>query len=151
MYFFLWALILVVVDQVTKYIARSALELHTPVEVIPGFFNFTLVYNIGAAWGMLPGFRIGFVVLAVVMSFFIIRKRKQIFGESKPGLWAAPLLLSGIVGNAIDRVRFGYVTDFVDLWHGSYHFPCFNVADSCICVGVALYFIAALTDDRKDA
>ena len=137
------SLLLVALDQLTKFAARHFLAPGMSREVIPGFFNLTLVFNQGAAWGMLAGFRIGFVLLAIAMIAFIALRRRQIFGDGALGQAAAALLAGGIVGNAIDRAYCGRVTDFIDLWHGTYHFPCFNVADSAICVGVAIYFLAS--------
>lgn len=138
------AALIILADQITKFFARDLLDLHIPVEVIPNFFNLTLVHNYGAAWGILQGFRIGFLILALAMSAVILAKHRAIFGIGKLAKCTAALLLGGIIGNAIDRAVFGYVTDFIDLWHGSYHFPCFNIADSAICIGVALYFIISL-------
>jgi signal peptidase II len=138
------AALIILADQLTKFFARDLLDLHIPVEVIPNFFNLTLVHNYGAAWGILQGFRIGFLILALAMSAVILVKHRAIFGIGKLAKCTTALLLGGIIGNAIDRAVFGYVTDFIDLWHGSYHFPCFNIADSAICIGVALYFIISL-------
>lgn len=138
------AALIILADQITKFFARDLLDLHIPVEVIPNFFNLTLVHNYGAAWGILQGFRIGFLILALAMTAVILVKHRVIFGIGKLAKCTAALLLGGIIGNAIDRAVFGYVTDFIDLWHGSYHFPCFNIADSAICIGVALYFIISL-------
>lgn len=135
------AAIIILVDQLTKFFARNLLDLHIPVEVIPNFFNLTLVHNYGAAWGILQGFRFGFLILALGMSVAIVLKHRALFGVGRLAKVTASLLLGGIIGNAIDRAVFGYVIDFIDLWHGTYHFPCFNIADSAICIGVALYFI----------
>ena len=135
----------VVLDQVAKQLARSLLARGQPVEVIPGFFNLTLVFNQGAAWGMLSGFRYGFIALALAMLAFIALRHDAIFGTGRLGAAASILLCGGIVGNLIDRIAAGRVTDFLDFWHGSYHFPCFNIADSAICIGVALFFLVSFS------
>lgn len=139
-----WASVLAVVfiDQAAKILARGHLDVR-PVEVLPGFFNLCLVYNEGAAWGMLPGMRWFFVLIAVSMLFWLARWGREAFRGGKAADAAFALLSGGIAGNLIDRVLSGKVTDFIDLWHGSYHFPCFNVADACICIGVGLLLCGA--------
>lgn len=138
----------VALDQITKHLARTMLTRGASVEVIPGFFNLTLVFNQGAAWGMLSGFRYGFIALALAMLVLVALRHDAIFGECRLGALSSALLCGGIVGNLIDRIISGRVTDFLDFWHGSYHFPCFNVADSAISVGVALFFFASLAIQR---
>lgn len=145
----LWIALVIVADQLTKSLARQLLSYGDPVGVIPGFFNLTLVFNRGAAWGMMAGFRIFFVILAVAMLVFLAFKREHVFGTGMIGRISCILLSGGIIGNAIDRAYFGYVTDFIDLWHGCYHFPCFNVADSAICIGVALCLFLQRKAERK--
>ena len=135
----------VALDQLAKQLARSLLARGQSVEVIPGFFNLTLVFNQGAAWGMLSGFRYGFIALALAMLAFIALRHDAIFGTGRLGSAASILLCGGIVGNLIDRIAAGRVTDFLDFWHGSYHFPCFNIADSAICIGVALFFLVSFS------
>lgn len=135
----LWAAGVVVADQAAKFLARHFLTYGEPREIIPGFFNLALVFNRGAAWGMMAGFRFFFVALAIAMLALIAFKWRVLFNGAL-GRVSGILLSGGILGNAIDRAVFGYVTDFIDLWHGTYHFPCFNIADSAICIGVALYF-----------
>lgn len=135
----------VALDQLAKQLARSLLARGQSVEVIPGFFNLTLVFNQGAAWGMLSGFRYGFIALALAMLAFIALRHDAIFGTGRLGSAASILLCGGIVGNLIDRIAAGRVTDFLDFWYGSYHFPCFNIADSAICIGVALFFLVSFS------
>ena len=142
------AVLVVVADQLTKHLARTCLASGSPVAVIPGFFNFALVFNEGAAWGMMQGFRYGFVILAVAMLAFLAMRHEALFGASKVGGVAAALLCGGIVGNLIDRVLAGRVTDFLDFHYGAWHFPCFNVADSAICIGVALFFLISFFQQK---
>lgn len=144
------ALAVVAADQATKFAARRMLT-GGSVPVIPGFFNLSLVFNRGAAWGMMQGFRYGFLVLAAAMVGFLAVRWRQVAGPGRLAALSSALLMGGIVGNAIDRAVFGCVTDFIDLWHGTYHFPCFNVADSAICIGVALYFVAGFLSAHRDA
>lgn len=139
----LWLSALVVVlDQVTKVWAVDALLGKAPVVVIPGIFDFSLVYNTGAAFGLLadaPGWQnTFFIVVAVAFSLFIIWSLARIKpGETQTAL-ALALIFGGAVGNVIDRIRQGYVVDFVHWFYGSWHWPTFNVADAAITVGAVI-------------
>lgn len=142
-----WAVVLA--DQAAKAAARAFLEPGTPVGVVAGLFNLTLVFNDGAAWGMLGGFRVLFIILAAAMLLLCNARRRSVFGDSRPGIAAFILLEGGIIGNVIDRISAGRVTDFLDFYHGTWHFPCFNVADAAICIGVAIYFLTGLSQRRE--
>lgn len=130
------ALAVVALDQGTKLWVVGAFAPGETLPLVP-FFSLTYVRNQGAAWGLFQGAHLwlaGFGAVAVALCCLFWRR---IFGDHA---WAAPLgglLLGGIVGNLVDRVRLGYVVDFLDFHWGAWHFPCFNVADSAICVGVA--------------
>ena len=141
---------LVVLDQATKYLVRRHFALHESRPVIEGFFSLTYVQNRGAAWGILAGWRVALVALAAVMLFVLARYREKIFGPRAIGRVSFVLLVAGIIGNVIDRVFLGYVVDFLDFYVGASHFPAFNVADSCICVGVGLYMLASLVMGNRE-
>ncbi len=149
-YYLLSIISLVVLDQATKYLVRVHFALHESRPVIHGFFSLTYVQNRGAAWGILAGWRVALVALAAVMLFVLARYRKKIFGTRAIGRVSFVLLVAGIVGNVIDRVWLGYVVDFLDFYIGTSHFPAFNVADSCICVGVGLYVLASLAMGNRE-
>lgn len=127
-------------DQVTKVVVERAFDFGETLPILP-FFSLTYVRNQGAAWGMFQGAQYAlaaFAAIAIVLCIFFWRK---LFGASP---WTYPLgglLFAGIVGNLIDRVRLGYVVDFLDFHWGNAHFPCFNVADSAICVAVFLIIL----------
>lgn len=146
----LWIALAIAVDQITKYLIRANFQLHESRPVIDGLFNLSYVQNRGAAWGILAGWRIVLVLLAVIMLFFITKSRTKIFGPSTLGAISYILLFAGIVGNVIDRTVFGFVTDFLDFYINKSHFPSFNVADSCICVGVCLYMIVNIMMAAKE-
>ncbi len=135
---------LVAFDQVTKWLVRAHFDLHESRSVILGLFNLTYVRNRGAAWGILSGWRYALAALAVAMLAAMCRYRAKFFGDGLLGRASFILLFAGIVGNFIDRAALGYVVDFLDFHWGVHHFPAFNVADSCICVGVGLYALASL-------
>ena len=133
---------LALLDQVTKYLIRKNLVPGECIEIIPGLFNISYVRNTGAAWGMLSGFGDLLIILSLVMLFVLVFFRKHFLTDTLMHRIATGLMLAGIIGNLIDRIRLGYVVDFLDFhWH-MHHFPSFNVADSAICVGVGLYMIS---------
>ena len=146
----LFILLLVALDQATKHVVRASFALHESRPVIPGFFSLTYVQNRGAAWGILSGWGFLLVALAVVMLVVLARYRAKIFGDGLLGRIAFILLAAGIIGNLIDRAVLGYVVDFLDFFVGQSHFPAFNVADSCICVGVGLYMLASLVFPQQE-
>lgn len=128
------ASIIVILDQITKYLVRNSMYLGQTIPLIPDFFHLTHVQNPGAAFGILA-YRTGFFILiGILVVFFICYFWKQI-GEGNFLLkFALSLQLGGAIGNLIDRIYFGTVTDFFDFRV----FPVFNIADIAISIGVAL-------------
>ena len=131
----------VLLDQLTKLWIQMRFLYSEKVVVVPGLFNLHYIRNTGAAWGMLAGWRLLLVLFSLAMLGLILHRRRELFGATSCGRAALPLLAGGIIGNLIDRVRLGYVVDFLDFHHGVWHFPAFNVADSAICIGIGLYLI----------
>jgi len=140
-----WSLILIlaVLDQATKVLVVEEFALHESREIIPGFFNLVYVQNLGAAFGIFSGlsspvrelvlFSSTVLALTVVFAFM-----GSAVGESRLGRWGLALVCGGAFGNLVDRARLGYVIDFLDFYVGSFHWPAFNLADSYICIGVAI-------------
>jgi len=137
------------VDQVTKYVVMQALLINDCKVVIPGLFNISHVRNTGAAWGMMQGFNMGLVVLSVVMLIVMVGFRRHFMADTRLYRAIVGLMVGGIVGNLIDRLRLGFVMDFLDFHWQSHHFPSFNVADSAICTGVGLYILLQFLAGRK--
>jgi signal peptidase II len=142
---FLVAVVVLIVDQVTKAIAAATLPLHQMVPLLP-FFALTYVRNTGAAFGILgaaptairlPLF-LGVTVLAGAALVSFLRRTRA---DQRWLIGALGGILGGALGNLICRVRFGEVIDFFDLHWGDLHWPMFNVADSAITVGVALVLV----------
>ncbi|OOG24921.1 signal peptidase II [Thioalkalivibrio denitrificans] len=131
----------IVLDQITKYIAERALVLYAPVEITP-FFNFTLVYNPGAAFSFLgdaSGWqRWFFVAVAVGASVFIIWWLRTLHRSERWTAASLTLILGGAIGNVIDRLWHGHVIDFLDFHYAGRHWPAFNVADAAITVGAII-------------
>ena len=140
--YLLGALGIYLADQASKAWAVRALRFGDERVVIPGFFQFIYTENPGIAFGQLQeGGAFGrwfFVVLAVLAAIAVFYYFLRTPGNDDRVLGACALLLAGIVGNLTDRVRLGYVIDFIVLHAGDYHWPTFNVADASITVGALL-------------
>ncbi|BDC52065.1 lipoprotein signal peptidase [Bryobacterales bacterium F-183] len=139
--------LIVVFDQWTKLLVRQKLSLSDSITVIPGFFNLVHAENPGAAFSMLAGASqaVRSVLLIGLASVIILLLGAGLFGKfhivtSPVSRWAVSLVLGGAVGNLIDRVRVGTVTDFLEFYLGNYYWPSFNVADSAIFCGAVLLF-----------
>lgn len=139
---------LVLADAITKELAAGYLKGSAAVSVIPNVFNLAYVENRGCAWGMFQGQVWPLAVFGFVALVFLIWKRRSVFGTSRLSLMAEPLLYAGIIGNVIDRLFRGYVIDMFDFHWGIHHFPCFNVADSLICISVGLMMLASLGEKK---
>jgi len=147
----------IVLDQLTKKIAEAELLLHKPVAVFPGF-NFTLMYNKGAAFSFLSeagGWqRIFFVSLSTAISIFLFFWLKQITQDEKQKnnqvlQIAIALILGGAIGNLIDRALTGEVVDFIQVYYSTYYFPAFNIADSAITLGAGLLILDMFLEYKR--
>jgi len=135
----------VVLDQLTKHAILARFHPGRVVPVVPGWFNLVYVRNTGAAWGMLGGLNGWLALLSVVILLAMVIFRRALLSDRWTHRMAMGLMLGGIIGNLLDRVRLQYVVDFLDFhWRNRMHFPAFNVADAAICVGVALYILSSL-------
>ena len=136
-------------DQATKAVIWAWLPYPTygppgQVAVIGGFFNIVHVGNTGAAWSLFSGRSTFLALLAAATLCAIFAWRRQLGLRLRTVQVSFGLLCGGIIGNLTDRILHGHVIDFLDFHFGSYIFPTFNVADSCICVGVAIYLLHSL-------
>jgi len=144
------ALVVLVLDQLTKAWALQALVPGRPAPVIDGFFSLTLVMNPGLAFGMLSNTPVGWRWVVALLSIGALTVLAVVGLRMLPGggrltPLALGLIFGGAVGNLIDRGRFGAVVDFLDFYWRGYHWPAFNAADSAITVGVALLALRLLT------
>ncbi|MGF1548427.1 MAG: signal peptidase II [Thiotrichales bacterium] len=137
----------ITLDQATKYLAERGLVMHDPVAVIPGFFNFTLMYNTGAAFSFLASAggwqRWFFTVLALGVSIVLVFWLKRLPSNERWTAAALALILGGAIGNVIDRILHGHVIDFIQWYYDKYYWPAFNIADAAIFVGAVI--LIALT------
>lgn len=138
----LWlSLFVILLDQATKYLADSLLTWGQPVPVLP-FFNLTLLYNTGAAFSFLSDAggwqRWFFILLALGVSAVLVHWLRRLPREQLRMAVALSLILGGAIGNVIDRIWFGHVIDFIQLYYRDWYWPAFNVADSAITIGAVL-------------
>lgn len=153
MWRFIWiAVVVLVFDQLTKYGAANYLTQHGEMNLTP-FLNLVLVHNTGAAFGFLSSAggwqNIFFIIVALAASGFILWMSLRLGSKDKLLAVGLMMVLGGALGNLTDRLIYGYVIDFIDVYYGSWHWPAFNVADSAITVGAILLVIDALGPSSK--
>lgn len=146
--------VVLILDQCSKLIADALLQFNQPVPLLP-FLDLRKVYNPGAAFSFLSDAsgwqRWFFVGLTLFVSLVLaVWLRRLQAGQARLAL-ALSLILGGALGNLIDRVVYGYVIDFIDLYYGDWHWPVFNVADSAITVGASLLILDAILGHKKEA
>lgn len=142
---FLISLIVVVLDQITKYLAINYINPYDSIKISP-FLHLVIVTNKGAAFGMFKhigsSFFIAASVIAIIFVIYLMIRGK----EDRLGL---SLILGGATGNLIDRILYGSVVDFIDLSIGKYHWPAFNIADSALSVGITIILLTHLLKTMK--
>ena len=141
-----------VVDQATKLYVDRVMALHQSIPVVDGFFSFTYLRNRGAAFSFLSdaSWRLPFFILvSLVAGIVILVAMKKMHEDQKIAQIALAMIFSGAFGNLIDRIRLGEVIDFLDVYWKTHHWPAFNVADSLICVGVALIALDMLKEEKR--
>ncbi len=141
---FILSVVVMLLDQISKYWALYTLTPYQPIAVMP-MVNFTLAYNTGAAFSFLSGagswhrwFFTSFSgVMSIVLAVWMIRTPQA----ARLQLVALSLILAGAMGNLVDRIVLGHVIDFIDVYYSHYHWPAFNLADSAICTGAFLLLV----------
>jgi signal peptidase II len=142
------------VDQTTKAWAVRRLRFDGDIEVIPGFLNFAYATNTGVAFSMLNDHgdagRWGLSAVAIVAATLVLYFFWKTPRADDRILGALALLLAGIIGNVTDRIRRGFVVDFIDVQFGSWHYPTFNVADIAIVTGAGLLILDMILVKRSE-
>jgi signal peptidase II len=138
-----WAVLLLLLDQVTKWYFVLAFELHESRDIIPGVLSFTSVRNPGAAWSMLSGYSWVLMLIGLAAAIVLVWFFRAIAEAWRERYYALAIVLSGIIGNTLDRFYHGVVVDFIHVhWYNVWHYPVFNVADMAICCGVCVLFLS---------
>ncbi|MCM3713124.1 signal peptidase II [Halalkalibacter oceani] len=150
MKYYLLAVAIILIDQLTKWVVDTQMEIGERLTIIENVLYFTSHRNTGAAFGILQGQMWFFYIITTVVIIGIIyymqkeAKNSRLFGT------ALGLILGGAIGNFIDRLFRGEVVDFVDTYIFGYDFAIFNVADASLCIGVGLLFIKMIGDERRE-
>lgn len=137
------------IDQITKFIVSTNLNIYEPIVVIKNFFNITYAQNTGAAWSIFEGKTIVLTIVSFVVSCAMIYWLFKNKNETKIVRFSVLLMLSGAIGNFIDRLLLGYVIDFLDFYIFGYDFPIFNIADSLLCIGVGILLLSTFFEKEK--
>lgn len=147
--YYVIAIVMIILDQWTKWLVVNNMEVRESIPIIEGIFHLTSHRNAGAAFGILQGqmwlFYIATVIVIGVVIYYI-----QTEGKKSPWLATAlGLVLGGAIGNFIDRVLFGAVVDFLDVYIFSYNYPIFNIADMALVTGVIMLIIHVIKEEKK--
>jgi signal peptidase II len=147
---------IVIVDQATKWLVVERLPLYEDVPLIPGLLSLQHVRNSGAVFGFLsstafPGKPYIFALLSGVALFALAYYARTIPAEEKLPRFALSLVIGGAIGNLIDRIRFGYVVDFVKMYWDTHVWPNYNVADSAISIGLVLLIVDSFRPRARES
>lgn len=145
---FILTIIIIILDQISKYAAVKYLKNQKPIVIIKDFFQFNYVENRGAAFGILQGKRLLFLVITItvilIIAFYLFKYYNQMSFITR---FSFAMLMGGAIGNLIDRIRLGYVIDFISVrLINKYDFPVFNIADICVVVSTVLIVYLVLFD-----
>ena len=135
-----FSVLIVVLDQLSKSIVHSSMNLYDSFAVIPYLLNFTYIRNEGIAFGInFPGGKIFFIIFPILITFYLISLLKNKEFEDNPSQIALYFIIGGAIGNILDRIFRGYVVDFIDVHINGNHWYVFNIADSAVTIG--LFFL----------
>ena len=141
------SLIILVLDQITKTWVSTHLSFNQPVNILP-YFDLRLLHNSGAAWSILAdqgGWQRWFLsLLAIIVSIVIMVWLTRLDSKQRWLACGLALILGGALGNVMDRIIFGYVVDFIDIYYQAWHWPAFNIADIGISIGAVMLLIDAI-------
>ncbi|ABK86758.1 signal peptidase II, Aspartic peptidase, MEROPS family A08 [Bacillus thuringiensis str. Al Hakam] len=149
MIYYVIALFVIAIDQISKWLIVKNMELGTSIPIIDNVLYITSHRNRGAAWGILENKMWFFYIITVVFVVFIVFYMKKYAKTDKLLGISLGLILGGAIGNFIDRVFRQEVVDFIHVYIFSYNYPVFNIADSALCIGVVLIIIQTLLEGKK--
>ncbi|SHF49917.1 signal peptidase II [Ornithinibacillus halophilus] len=147
--YYIIALIIIGIDQFTKWLVVKNMELYEQIILIENFFSLTSHRNSGAAWGILQNQMVFFYIVTVIVIIGLVFYMQKYGKDSKLLALALSFILGGAIGNFIDRLLHQEVVDFFDFIIFGYDFPIFNIADSALVIGVGLVIIATILDEMN--
>lgn len=142
------AAVVIMIDQIVKLLIRTKMKINTSIPIIPDIFNLTYTENKGAAFSILQNTQILLIIVGLVFLYLLdyyIKKEKKF---SKLSIISLGLIIGGIVGNLVDRILLHAVVDYLDFT--LINFPVFNIADSCITIGVILFIISTIKEEVEE-
>ncbi|MBM7571753.1 signal peptidase II [Aquibacillus albus] len=148
LYYFI-AIVIILIDQLSKWWVVANMELGESITVIENVFYLTSHRNTGAAWGILAGQMFFFYIVTTVVIIVVIYYIHKFAKDNKLMGWSLAFILGGAIGNFIDRIFRKEVVDFFNVYIGTYDYPIFNIADSALVVGVILMLIATFVDEKN--
>ncbi len=148
--YYLLVLFFVLLDQWTKWLVVTKMDLYESVPIIENFFYITSHRNSGAAWGILEGQMIFFYIITVIVVIGLVYLLQKYARESKLMAIALSLFLGGAIGNFIDRLFRQEVVDFFDVYIFTYNYPIFNIADSVLVIGAIMTIIAMFIEEKRN-
>jgi len=153
MIFWIAAGAVVFLDQLTKYLVREMMQPGQSIRIIGDFFKMTFTYNPGGAFGFMAGsnekFRLPFFLAATAICICVVFYYHRRMNKNKTLMLCLGMILGGAVGNLIDRLSLGVITDFLEFGIKPHYWPVFNVADSCICIGACIILIVLWPENRN--
>ncbi len=139
------SILIVIIDQITKFIVHKCMDLYDSINVIPYFLNFTYIRNEGIAFGIyFEGGKIFFIILPILITIYLFYLLKNEEFQDNQSQIALYLIISGAIGNIIDRIFRGYVVDFIDFHLNGMHWYVFNIADSSVTIGLIFLLYSSI-------
>ena len=143
------AAIVIIIDQIIKFVISNKMSLEQEIEVIPKFFSLYYVKNTGAAFSILQNQRVLLIIVSLVFLYFLDRCIEREKDLNKLSIISLGFIIGGIIGNLIDRLIQDGVIDYLSFQFGKYLFPIFNIADSFIIVGIVLLIIGIIKEEKE--
>lgn len=144
---FILIIIFISLDQISKFCVVSNMKLYSSIKIIPNFFSITYNTNYGAAFGSFEGQKYLFYIITIIVLIYFFKEYKK-YNINNLTRVSLILIISGIIGNFIDRIIHGYVIDYLDFNIFSYNFPIFNFADSLMVIGVIILIIYTIMEEK---
>lgn len=148
--YYLVAIVIIALDQLTKHLVSTRMDIGESIEIISDFFYLTSHRNAGAAFGILQNQMTFFYIVTTIVIIVIIYYLHKLGKDSVLTGISLSLILGGAIGNFIDRIVLGEVVDFFDFYFGSYSYPIFNIADAALVVGVIMVLILMTIAEKKE-
>lgn len=143
------SLILLIIDQISKYFVMTNIKLNKSIVIIPNFFKLTYTNNHGAAFSILEGKQVLIIIISIIVFIYLLWELFKGKSDSKLINISISLILGGLLGNLIDRIIFNHVRDFLDFSFSKYNFAIFNIGDIGIVVGVILMLIGIVMEEKN--